>query len=59
MYHIFTMSIGCTGFIQIAITVLANLMDYHSDKGGQVKRFFSIEEVLMYVILVLKIFVII
>ena len=47
------MSFGCTGFIQIAITVLANLMDYHSDKGGQVKRFFSIEEVLTYVILVL------
>ena len=33
------------GFIQIAITVLANLMDYHSEKDGQVKRFFSIEEV--------------
>ena len=33
------------GFIQIAITVLANLMDYHSEQDGEVKRFFSIEQV--------------
>jgi len=34
-----------TGFIQIAITVLANLMDCNSNKGEYTKRFFSIEEV--------------
>jgi len=33
------------GFIQIAITVLANLMDCNSNEGEFTKQFFSIEEV--------------
>jgi len=37
-----------SGFIQIAITVLANLMDCNSNEGEFTKRFFSIEEVYVY-----------